>query len=128
MKIGGRPALEQALVELRFKLRADAGFSFLTQPEHYLSNGDLCEFLVFLCGGAPLYEGLPVNVVFGPLCPTHDAFDAFSGHLARSVCKGDIQVENDIVDLLNKVRPSILPGNTDAALANSGDVAEQVMH
>ncbi|MDN3719579.1 hypothetical protein QW131_11205 [Roseibium salinum] len=44
-------------------------------------SDDLSEFLIFLCGGAPFYDGEPVSRLLSPLCSSADTYQRFVDHL-----------------------------------------------
>lgn len=80
--IGGRPACARAVEQLEHHLSQDARFTLPKHDGRWCHADDFCEFLVFLAGGAPFYEGLPISQILGSFCPNNERYDHVAGLLA----------------------------------------------
>lgn len=85
LNIGGRKAIKAVLPVLQARLEADPVFD----PDHirqaFGQTTDLCEFLVFITGGAPVYDGKPMAELLMPLCRSEEAYGRFAEHLAAGL-------------------------------------------
>jgi hypothetical protein len=110
MKLGGREAIIQAMPHLKARLEQDPCFdvaSFLPEFEH---SDDLTEFLVFLAGGAPIYDGKPVRDLLAPICTCNNIYERFVDHLVAVIFNGAPATEDeaDLRDLMDRLRPHVL--------------------
>jgi hypothetical protein len=107
LKLGGRPAIEEAAKRLQRRLRHDPAFRepVASAPDNHRT--DLSEFLIFLSGGSPFYDGTPIGKILAPLCPSDEAFDLFVDHLATVLIGNDrpVQVEAQLRLLMEHIRP-----------------------
>ncbi len=78
--------MREAVERLLQRVRIDAGFSKAGQHLSQEMQDDLLEFLIFLSGGAPVYDGISVSRLLSPLCQTDEAYDLFVDHLATAMC------------------------------------------
>ncbi|MBD8890124.1 Clp protease ClpP [Roseibium litorale] len=110
LTLGGRPAIAAAAERLNKRLRLDSGFggSSRALPAPYLE--DLTEFLVFVTGGAPVYEGRPVSKLLRPLCPSQEAFEVLVDHVVTVLIGRERRPteEAQLRVLLEHVRPLVL--------------------
>lgn len=110
MKLGGRQAIMQAMPRLQARLEEDPCFDLSRFRPEFEQSDDLSEFLVFLFGGAPFYDGKPVCTLLSPLCTSADAYERFVDHMV-AVFVGDTDVpayEMDLRQLMNRLRPRVL--------------------
>ncbi|MEJ8476725.1 Clp protease ClpP [Roseibium algae] len=106
LKFGGRPAFAQAMNQLMQRLRVDPDFSRAAADISIKHQDDLCEFLIFLTGGSPIYENTPVSELLSALCQTDRAFDAFVDHFAAALKSHNVPVEatEELRSLMEKIR------------------------
>lgn len=118
MKIGGRKAVEKAMPSLNARLEADPCFDLAAFGAEFSPSGDLCEFLVFLFGGAPYYDGKPVSDLLAPLCTCTDAYQRFVDHLVVVFNKSSTPVEDEheLRRLMGRLRPSVLAPKPSAPI------------
>lgn len=110
LKIGGRPAFKEAMTRLEDRLSSDGSFGFAEQGGKLSNTDDLCEFLIFLSGGAPFYDGSPVAEILGPLRLSDARYDLFVDHLV-DVLTGDlrsIRAETELRLVMEHVRPHVV--------------------
>ncbi|MEE4013388.1 Clp protease ClpP [Roseibium sp. FZY0029] len=110
MKLGGREAIMQAMPHLKARLEQDPCFdvsSFLPEFEH---SDDLTEFLIFLSGGAPIYDGKPVSDLLAPICTCNNIYERFVDHLVAVIFNGVRAPgdEADLRDLMDRLRPHVI--------------------
>ena len=110
LRLGGRAAIDEALFRLRERLSGDPAFKHANFRGELQSRSDFAEFLVFLVGGAPFYDGRPVNELLSPLCDSEDLYDRFAGHIIDALrdfgcSKEDAQ---ELRSLLLRLRPQVL--------------------
>lgn len=110
MKIGGRTAIENALPALREALEADPCFDLPSSCAEFEQSGDLCEFLVFLFGGSPVYDGKPAASLLSPLCSCEDAYERFVDHLVAVFFgpSGNFEGEEGLRTTMSRLRPRVL--------------------
>ena len=115
LKLGGRPTFQEAIETLERRLKQDGKFS---QPHggHVLPNADeLCEFLIFLFGGAPFYDGMPIDRVLRPLRLDDTRYDRFVDHVVIALTGGRPSVRNEtqLRVVMEHIRPHVVnaPGN-----------------
>jgi hypothetical protein len=110
MKLGGRKAIMRAMPSLKVRLEQDSCFDLDGFRQEFDRSDDLTEFLIFLSGGAPFYDGKPVSELLSPLCTCADIYDRFVDHLVAVFFK-DSRAGNDEQDLralMNRLRPQVL--------------------
>ncbi len=93
LKLGGRTAIMRAMPRLKARLEQDPCFdvtSFLPEFEH---SDDLTEFLIFLAGGAPFYDGKPVCELLAPICTCNNIYERFVDHLVAVIFDGALPPE-----------------------------------
>ncbi|WP_428524836.1 Clp protease ClpP [Roseibium sp.] len=124
MKIGGRKAVLAAVPALKERLDADPCFDLSALRGEFDTSGDLCEFLVFLFGGAPFYDGKPVTDLLSPLCDCDDVYGRFVDHLVAVLLRNALSEENEaeLRSLMERLRPHVLaPRPTAPVLVYSVD-------
>lgn len=77
IELGGRSVIERAVRQvLNVRLQNTSRPSDVMLPHQAeLLREDLTEFLIFLFGGAPFYEGPAIHHAFSYICNSHSAFD-----------------------------------------------------
>lgn len=110
MKLGGRQAIAQAVPKLKHRLEEDPCFDVAGFQSEFGASGDFTEFLVFLSGGAPFYEGKPISDLLSPLCTCADVYDRFVDHLVAVLFDGAAAAdhEGDVRDLMARLQPRVL--------------------
>ncbi len=110
MTIGGRQAIVEALPHLRARLETDPCFDMDRFQEEFGASGDLAEFLIFLFGGAPSYDGKSVAALLSPLCTCSETYERFTDHLAVVFLSGNDtpEAETNLRDLMERLRPHVL--------------------
>ncbi|SHM05807.1 globin family protein [Roseibium suaedae] len=110
LSLGGRPAIAAAVERLDRRLRLDSGFGGGNRPLQASYAEDLTEFLVFVTGGAPIYEGRPVSMLLRPLCPSPEAFEILVDHVVTVLIGRERRPaeEAQLRRLLEHVRPMVL--------------------
>lgn len=111
LKMGGRPAIEEAVQHLERRLQADASLSRHGPiKQNSLAQDDLAEFLIYLFGGAPYYSGLPVSVLFRPYCRCDATYDSFVDHLSAVLIAQRLPplVETELRLAMETIRPRVL--------------------
>jgi truncated hemoglobin YjbI len=110
MKLGGRKAVMRAMPRLQARLEQDPCFDLAGFRQEFERSDDLAEFLVFLFGGAPFYDGKPVSALLSPICTCEDVYERFVDHLvavffgSRSLAAD----ETDLRELMQRLRPRVL--------------------
>lgn len=110
MKLGGRKAIMEAMPHLLARLETDPCFDLDTYRRQSERSEDLTEFLIFLSGGAPLYDGMSVTDLLSPICTGEKIYGRFVDHLV-AVLVGDDLVdgeEDDLRQLMDQLRPHVL--------------------
>lgn len=110
MTIGGRKAILQAMPGLKFRLEQDPCFDMGSIADGFEHSDDFTEFLIFLCGGAPFYDGKPICELLSPLCGCDDEYSRFVDHLV-AVFFGDRSNPKDEAQLrqhMDRLRPQVL--------------------
>lgn len=108
--LGGRRAIIQAMPRLQARLEDDPCFDLSGFRDEFERSDDLSEFLVFLFGGAPVYDGKPVDSLLSPLCTCKEAYERLVDHLV-AVFLNDRESradEEDLRDLMERLRPRVL--------------------
>ncbi|QFS99574.1 hypothetical protein FIV06_19240 [Labrenzia sp. THAF191b] len=110
MKLGGRTAIMRAMPRLKARLEQDPCFdvtNFLPEFEH---SDDLTEFLIFLAGGAPFYDGKPVCELLAPICTCNNIYERFVDHLVAVIFDGAPAPgdEEHLRELMSRLRPHVL--------------------
>lgn len=110
MKLGGRKTIIQAMPRLQARLEQDPCFDLGRLRHGFARSDDLCEFLIFLCGGAPFYDGEPVSRLLSPLCTSADTYERFVDHLVAVLFdgRGASRDEAELRDLMEQLRPRVL--------------------
>jgi len=110
MKLGGRKAIMRAMPRLLARLEQDPCFALGTFRQEFERSDDLTEFLVFLSGGAPFYDGKPVCELLSPICTCRDVYERFVDHMV-CVLFGNHPTaadESDLRELMERIRPHVL--------------------
>ncbi len=118
MRLGGRPAIVDAVERLSSRLNHDASFSDATKQLPEIWQEDFAEFLIFLSGGAPFYDSSPISTLLSPLCPTDEAFDVLVDHLAAVLIgrTRSVRLEAEMRLMMEHVRPyAVSDGSTEDA-------------
>ncbi|MEP0232411.1 Clp protease ClpP [Roseibium sp.] len=128
MKLGGRPAIVDAVERLSGRLSLDTSFCDAAKGLPEIWREDFAEFLIFLSGGAPFYDNSPIRTLLMPLCPTDEAFDAFVDHLATVLIgkTRSVRLEAEMRLMMEHIRPYIVADGSigtapDAALAQASN-------
>lgn len=110
MKLGGRKAVMQAMPRLKQRLEQDECFDLSGFREEFERSDDLTEFLIFLSGGAPFYDGKPVCELLSPICTCSDLYARFVDHLVGAFFGGKAGTgdETEFRRLLDRLRPQVL--------------------
>lgn len=110
MKLGGRKTIMHAMPTLRARLEQDPCFDLEGFRQEFERSDDLTEFLIFLSGGAPFYDGKPVSELLSPLCTCTDIYERFVDHLVAVFFKGtrDTGDEKELRALMKRLRPQVL--------------------
>ncbi len=110
LKLGGRPAFQEAIKTLENRLYQDGAFR-PSQDGHILRHADeLCEFLVFLFGGAPFYDGMPIGAVLQPLRLDDSRYDRFVDHVVNALGGNRSSVRNEaqMRVVMEHIRPHVV--------------------
>jgi len=110
LKLGGREAVMRAMPRLQARLEQDPCFDTAAFRQEFESSDDLSEFLIFLAGGAPFYDGKPICELLSPICTCADVYDRFVDHLIivffagkRNKCD-----EAELRGLMEMLQPQVL--------------------
>jgi hypothetical protein len=129
MKLGGRKAIMLAMPRLLARLDEDPCFDLGSHRREIENSDDLTEFLVFLSGGAPAYDGKPVSELLSPICTGDEVYNRFVDHLV-AVFFGDTPPagdETDLRQLMDRLRPRVLnPKPAKPVLVYSVDATVQI--
>lgn len=110
MKLGGRKTIMQAMPRLQARLEEDPCFDPGRFRQEFERSEDLSEFLIFLSGGAPFYDGKPVTKLLSPICTGSDIYQRFVDHLAavffEDAPSSDEEIE--LRDVMERLRPQVL--------------------
>lgn len=106
LRLGGRPAVDQAVRRLVDQLAQDASASARQPQAAAASHEDLTEFFIFLLGGAPFYDGPPPQALIAPICPSIEAYPHLVGQLVSAF--GAPAEEQELRSLLDRVLPPVL--------------------
>jgi len=110
MKLGGRKTITQAMPRLLARLEQDPRFTLGSLRQELERSDDLTEFLVFLSGGAPFYDGKPINELLSPICPCQEVYGRFVDHMVCVLFGGNPAAadETDLRNLMDRIRPHVL--------------------
>ncbi|MEP3047602.1 MAG: Clp protease ClpP [Roseibium sp.] len=110
MTLGGRNAIMQAMPVIRNRLQEDPCFDEDGLHTEFTQSGDLCEFLIFLSGGAPIYDGKPFYELLAPLCNGPGLYDRFVDHLIAVLVgnRHTSQDEEHLREIMSNLRPQVL--------------------
>ncbi|WP_269581655.1 Clp protease ClpP [Roseibium sp. Sym1] len=110
MKLGGRKMILQAMPHLLSRLEQDPCFNLGNFRQELERSDDLTEFLVFLSGGAPIYEGKPICDLLSPICTDREVYARFVDHLVAVLLGGSAATgdEADLRMLMDRLRPHVL--------------------
>ena len=110
LKLGGREAVVRAMPRLKARLEQDPCFDITRFREEFEGSDDLTEFLIFLCGGAPFYDGKPVCELLSPICTCSDVYEQFVDHLVIVFFAGNENQcdEAELRQLMETLRPQVL--------------------
>ncbi|MES0809193.1 Clp protease ClpP [Roseibium sp. SCPC15] len=110
LKLGGRDAIIRVMPRLQARLEQDACFDHAGFRKEFEHSDDLTEFLIFLSGGAPFYEGKPVCNLLSPICTCPDVYERFVDHLVAVFFAGrdHHSDEEHLRDLMDRLRPQVL--------------------
>lgn len=84
-KLGGRPAIVEAMRRLETLMIQEERLPHVDSKASFGQSEELCEFLIFLSGGAPVYDNAPIRKILGPVCPCDDSYDLFVDHLVTAM-------------------------------------------
>ncbi|MCV0426425.1 MAG: Clp protease ClpP [Roseibium sp.] len=110
LKLGGRKAIKRAMPHLQARLEQDPCFDLGGFREEFERSDDLTEFLIFLSGGAPFYDGKPICDLLSPICTCSDVYERFVDHLVAVMFGGTYSKSDEasLRDLMNRLRPQVL--------------------
>lgn len=110
LKLGGRPAFQEAIETLENKLRQDGAFRPSQDGRVLRYSEELCEFLVFLFGGAPFYDGMPIGTVLEPLRLDDSRYDRFVDHVVNALGGNCSSVRNEaqMRVVMEHIRPHVV--------------------
>lgn len=110
MKLGGRKAIMRAMPHLLARLEQDPCFTPRSFRQEFERSDDLSEFLIFLSGGAPFYDGKPISALLSPICTCADIYERFVDHLVNVLIGGRPAAgdEADLRQLMERLRPHVL--------------------
>jgi len=110
MNIGGRAAIAKALALLKERLEADPCFDAAPVLDEVHDSSDFSEFLIFLTGGAPFYDGKPVSDLLAPLCGCKEIYGRFVDHLVATLLAGQAggSDETSLRALMDRLQPQVL--------------------
>lgn len=110
LKLGGRKAIMHAMPRLQARLEQDPCFDLDGFRQEFECGDDLTEFLIFLSGGAPFYDGKPICELLSPICTCSNVYERFVDHLIAVILveKGHQSDEKDFRELLSRLRPQVL--------------------
>lgn len=113
LDLGGRPALKRSTERLIIRLQQDPIFAKAPPACPHVLKEDLTEFLVFLFGGAPFYEGHSAEEMLHPYCYNDRAFDAFVEHVIAVLIdpKHTFMLEQPVRCRLSTLREAVLYGD-----------------
>ncbi|NBN63732.1 hypothetical protein GWI72_03765 [Microvirga tunisiensis] len=96
LELGGRAAIRRAL-----EATLSGG-----HPEQVEAREEFAEFLVFLFGGAPVYEGPALHQTVAPFCCGHQAYDRLVDALTEVLTASPqaAGLERDVRRALEQVR------------------------
>ncbi|MEP4768430.1 MAG: Clp protease ClpP [Roseibium sp.] len=108
--LGGRKAILQAMPQLWTRLEQDPCIDLGEFRKEYEQSSDMCEFLVFLSGGAPFYDGKSVYELLSPLLTCTNVYDRFVDHLVVILSSESTtqKYESDLREAMSRLRPQIL--------------------
>lgn len=109
LELGGRTAILNAV-------SAALAGTDATQPG---TAEDFTEFLVFLFGGAPVYEGPALHQTLGSVCRDHAGFDRLADALARALIRSPQTrpLDHDVRRTLEQIRCHAVRGPHPVALS-----------
>ena len=109
LELGGRAALRRAV------LAAQGG----DQPAPQATLEDFVEFLVFLFGGAPVYEGPALHHTVAAICQGHSGFDRLVDDLTGALtgAPATAPLAHDVRRVLEQVRCHAVRGPHPVALS-----------
>ncbi|ADZ70239.1 hypothetical protein [Polymorphum gilvum] len=124
LTLGGRPAIRQAVAAVLTEPMPEAGGGTVPAAAATAAD-DLTEFLVFLFGGAPIYEGPPISHTLAPYCADPGGYDRFVDRLARHLVGRNlpVRVEAELRVLLERVRRHVVGASCAAQM--TGPAAQQ---
>jgi hypothetical protein len=110
MKLGGRKTIMQAMPCLLSRLDQDPCFNLGRFRQEMGGSDDLTEFLVFLSGGAPFYDGRPICDLLSPICTDKEVYARFVDHLVAVLLGSRTETgdETELRQLMDKIRPHVL--------------------
>ncbi|MCK7612164.1 Clp protease ClpP [Roseibium sediminicola] len=110
MKLGGRKAIMRAMPHLLARLEQDPCFTPGSFRQEFERSDDLSEFLIFLSGGAPFYDGKPICELLSPICTCADVYERFVDHLVFVLFNGrpTADDESHLRQLMGRLRPHVL--------------------
>ena len=110
LKLGGRPAFQNAVQKLKNRMLFDGAIDRRNQGASLQNTDDLCEFLIFLSGGAPFYDGQPIAEILSPLCPDDKRYEMFVGHLVDILIadQDNPQTETELRVVMEHIRPHVV--------------------
>jgi len=110
LKLGGRPAFQEAVETLENRLCQDGTFPPSQDGRVLRHSDELCEFLIFLFGGAPFYDGMPIGMVLKPLRLDDVRYDRFVDHVVDALAGSHSTIRNEtrMRVALEHIRPHVV--------------------
>lgn len=110
LKLGGREAVVRAMPRLQARLEQDPCFDITAFRQEFERPDDLTEFMIFLSGGAPFYDGKPICELLSPICTCPDIYERFVDHLVIVFFAGsrNERDETELRRLMDALRPQVL--------------------
>ncbi|MXN64125.1 hypothetical protein GR183_04360 [Stappia sp. GBMRC 2046] len=108
LRLGGRPALERAVGEVMARLVKDPLFMSRNQVRLRICPRDaLIDFLTYLTGGSPTFDGAPLGYVHDGLFISEQQYGRFAQHLVSVLGRdgADPRAATEFRYILDRVRP-----------------------
>ena len=110
LKLGGRPAIVEAMRRLETLMMQEENLPHVDNETSLEQSEELCEFLIFLSGGAPIYDSAPISEILGPVCPSDDSYDRFVDHLVTAMFgpRRAPRTEAELRLMMEHIRPHVV--------------------
>lgn len=110
LKLGGRPAIVEAMRRLETLMIQEQNLPHVDSEASLEQSEELCEFLIFLSGGAPFYDNAPIGEILGPICPCDGSYDLFVDLLVTAMFgpRCAPRTEAELRLLMEHIRPHVV--------------------